>query len=932
MVPGNYRYHRRLRKVPLLFLLFFFCRIPCAAGQVPAGSRSRQPEYFQWLKSRQDQQDFSRLVLRNDLKVLIAESHETPLAVIGLYAAAPGSSSREREAVIGEMAMRLLFSGSPKRPAAQLSDQLWASSHFWWVENRPESVLLWMVCDPNELSRNLEAYAEMILGSVWDDASLQKAWAGFRYQSERMFRIQASGSDLASSCLFSWWDTPSFSDWAKRYEALPLQEVSAWRARYLRTDNLTLLLYGDFSAETISRELVRRFKELPKPAAGVSPAAEARSGKPGPKAVPVMEQKFSYTFLPGEVNRAVLQVRYPLPPEDHADSPALRSLAQLLASGPGSWLHDQLMDGKKAALALKMERVSYPACPGWLLFQAESAPGDLDALEIEFFSSLERLHKSEILDPALARANAQAQMEFYSRLETAWQRATHLLHLELGSTAKSWWFVPEKIRQVKAEDLKQVARLYLDFDRAQVREILPSSMGSRKYNAASFRQTMQAITSLVTESSLQVTRSRNEEQLVDPAWKPKSKNAPIAQPGNPERTSILRGPELEVWENPSLPIVDIGMYFPGGIDLEGGEKSGLTRLLLGCLMHADPASVLGQELLLIGLRGGRMEIVFEKEYFGYRLRVPPDLAWKSLDMLRHLLNNRSFREEDVAAEWKRLQNQAAARLDHPVARWASVFDSQVFGPHPYGRLGYPDLQGKAEWKLSQVIDWHGQLIESKLPLVIVVGDINGTELAGYFVKHFSSSRFVQRKIEWPGTTPPKESKTVDLSGGQGVRDRVYLMLGPEGENEETWLILVARELLEKETGRGTIPPAWGEPGHLLAGITSFRKGSRMVFHAPVWVEAYAQGGSGLLNWIRQLPGAIRENDWEYAKGRMVQRIFLETQKREGIMGYLARGYFVQQQFTVPSRLQAKLDSVSLGEFREVVERFWGQDKYIEVQW
>jgi predicted Zn-dependent peptidase len=153
-----------------------------------------------------------------------------------------------------------------------------------------------------------------------------------------------------------------------------------------------------------------------------------------------------------------------------------------------------------------------------------------------------------------------------------------------------------------------------------------------------------------------------------------------------------------------------------------------------------------------------------------------------------------------------------------VLRLRSVFDAHLFGDHPYGRSGFPGSGGKISWKASDVLEWHSQLIENKLPLVVVLGDIHGTELAGYFVKHFSSSRFSQYKSQWPPTSPPKETKKVDLTSGKQKGNSAFLMLGPEGENDEAWVILAAMELLSRDLARPTTPPAWGEPETLLAEI------------------------------------------------------------------------------------------------------------------
>ena len=913
----------------VLYGIIALLSLPLQA-QIPSTAKSRQPDYFQWLKSRQDQQDFSRIVLKNGLRVLVAESHEAPLAVVGLYLPIGNDPENAREVVLGELAMRLLFSGSAKRTARQLADQLWASVHSWWVETRPDRVVLWMIFDSSELTRNIEAIADMINGSVWDDASLTKVRNGVNYEWHRQFAKQITGSPSDGSYGFFWWGIRSLQPWMAKWESIGVDQLVSWRLKNFTANNLIVVFYGDFSAETVIREAVRRCKDFPMPSPGGSLRGESRAIQVAKPSGPLPDS--SYVCVTTDVNRAVLQIRYAIPPSPHPDLPAIAAASQLLASGPGSWLHRRLVEEKKIATYLKTELVDYPSLPGWLLFQAEGAPNQIDALEIEFFSGMENFRKAEITDRDAAQAMAYAQMGFYLRLETPWGRAGHLLNIDLEGGNKAWWSIQERVRQLKAKDLSQAATRYLSLGQAFTREILPGNTGVRNYTPASFRDTMKKILDLTVEPVAAVGNKKFGEEFIDSSWRPKSKNAPISQASVPERTSILRGPELQVWENPSLPVVDIGIFFAGGIDLEAGDQAGMTRLLLRCLLHAEEGSPLEQELYSLRIHGGTIQPIANKEYSGYLLHIPPGQAWASLDLVRHMLNNRSFKEEDVEFEMRQLQAEAVRLQDDSDIRLRNLFDQKLYGAHPYGRSGYPDPAGNRQWKAAQLLEHHTQLIENKLPMVIVLGDTNGTELAGYFVKHYSSSRYSLRNPQWPSTTVPKEKQKVNLVQDKPTGDSAFLFLGPEGDNEETWVIMAALETLEREMTRNTIPPLWGQAGITLADFHSAGRGGLIAFSSNPLLDVSAEAPGRLLELLRKFPATIRDNDWQRAKARLQNRMIAETQTRFGLMMFLAQGYFTHRQFLTPLKTAAKLDAVSLNDFRETVERFFTQEKYVEVCW
>src|SRR5262249_55539940 len=134
-----------------------------------------------------------------------------------------------------------------------------------------------------------------------------------------------------------------------------------------------------------------------------------------------------------------------------------------------------------------------------------------------------------------------------------------------------------RLRKVSPADVLRVARKYLDPGRAALVELLPENSEARALSAESVEGTIRDLLAVAVAEDLAAEEKETRPALVVP-------EAPAAFRASEVRrgmvkASVLRGPELFIREDHTAPVIDLGLFFPGGKLAEKPEHAGVTALL-----------------------------------------------------------------------------------------------------------------------------------------------------------------------------------------------------------------------------------------------------------------------------------------------------------------------------------------------------------------
>ena len=231
--------------------------------------------------------------------------------------------------------------------------------------------------------------------------------------------------------------------------------ASFWNRQKVRP--WVLSVAGDFD-----RAQVERFvKSLPAPSEkALESEAPAWNG----------EKSWSMT-LPGR-NQAVYLMLFPTVGADAPDRAALRLLSDCLGGFTGK-LYQELRE--KQSLGYSVFPVDWAGKDtGFLAFGIIASPENLDKAKASFESIVRDLHEQLLPEETLERAKAVAEADFYrtrqSRAMRAGEGASNILNghdLDYGRERL------EAMKAVDAKTLREVARKYLDLNKAYDLRVTP---------------------------------------------------------------------------------------------------------------------------------------------------------------------------------------------------------------------------------------------------------------------------------------------------------------------------------------------------------------------------------------------------------------------------------------------------------------------------
>jgi zinc protease len=179
--------------------------------------------------------------------------------------------------------------------------------------------------------------------------------------------------------------------------------------------------------------------------------------------------------LKKEAELPILLKFYHAPNLHNPDSYALDLLSVILAGGRSSRLHHELVYQKRLVRGIDADYNGVSLDPGGFSLWAQLLPGvETASVEREIDRQIERVKRDPVSDRELQKAKNQVEAAFIFAQDSVFGQAMKLGYFEvLGS----WRLVDqylEGVRKVTREDIRRVARKYLDGERRTVATLIPT--------------------------------------------------------------------------------------------------------------------------------------------------------------------------------------------------------------------------------------------------------------------------------------------------------------------------------------------------------------------------------------------------------------------------------------------------------------------------
>ncbi len=457
------------------------------------------------------------------------------------------------------------------------------------------------------------------------------------------------------------------------------------------------------------------------------------------------QEKLRYGNARADISQSMVTVAYRVPSfkadkEGLKEMAVLEVLAAVLGLGDGSRLNQGLRDGlaSRDKLSVASETsMSFQSLSGigMLAAQIRVEPERVDRAEAEYFREIERFRREIISEGELQRAKMLLESAHYDSMMKFEHEAELLANYQVRFS--DWRLFDSRLARlqaVTAQDVQQAAAKYLTLTATTVAEYEPRSATPRTFTPEKFSElivtfapaTVQPVNAADVKAALAL---KTFAQGAERNQVSEGQNVIVASVPLPIKDySVLRGSRAYVREDKSLPMISISVLFQGGRLVEDQATSGETELMLRTMARSTTARKSDLIALELESYGGQLRVVNEPDFFGFTLDVLSRNAESAVKLLLEIVETPYFGKEEVAREKTILLTDQLHQRDDDKARADELLLASLYPGHPYGlpRFGLAEaVKGLTEEKLEE---WHGKTIKRQYPLVVVVGDTDGSAL------------------------------------------------------------------------------------------------------------------------------------------------------------------------------------------------------------
>jgi len=476
--------------------------------------------------------------LTNGLTILVEEDHASPVCTVRFYVKNTGSVFEDRYLGAGlSHVLEHLVSGgtTTNRTGAQfeeLTDAMGGDTNAYTSSNL---TAYHITAASRHAGQCIDLLSDMMQNCVFDRKEYRREMKVV--QRELTMGKASRGNELwAMNARNLYGDHPAAMPTIGFRNVLARvsrdQIVAYYKDRYV-PNNLTLVVAGDVDTEKVIERVRQAFLNTPR-----------RNGEPIvlPPVQPISGPRQAYKEMDGKLTD--LRLSFPTIPLLHEDLYALDVMDYILSGGDSARLNVAIKEQKQLVLSIGSYSWTPSFVAGSLTVWAELEPENLGMAVEAVLVEVEKL-REELVDPGeLAKAKKQMVAAQVLNRQEVEDRAEELAFdwIGTGNPQFSRQYV-ERIQQVTAEQIRDVARKYIDRSRLCTAAIVPRGKLPRAAGAAAVAKKPE-IRKVVLPNGL---------------------------------TALLK-------HNPAVPLVAVEAYYNAGVLVETDANNGIGTLTGQMLM------------------------------------------------------------------------------------------------------------------------------------------------------------------------------------------------------------------------------------------------------------------------------------------------------------------------------------------------------------
>jgi zinc protease len=407
------------------------------------------------------------VVLDNGLKVLLLENHKSPSVTFQVWYRVGSRNEKDGKSGLSHFLEHMMFKGTPSVKPEDYARIIAKNGGRSNAFTTSDVTVYFATMSRDKIGIELELEADRMANALLGEAYFEPEKKVI--QEERRLRTDdnptAALDEVTSAVAFTVhpYRRPVIG-WMDDIQNLSRQDLADHYKLYYAPNNAFIIVTGDFFSDEILPKIKAAFEKIPR---GPEPP-KVRAEEPPQSG----ERRIIFKK---EAELPFILMFYHAPNLKSPDNFALDVLTVVLAAGRSSRLYHEIVYQKRLARSVDANYSSVSIDPGGLTVTAQLMPGKEPAeVEHEIDALLEKLKSEPISERELQKAKNQIESGFIFAQDSIFGQAMKIGYYEATGGWRQMDQYIEGIRQVTREDIRRVAKQYLDRDHRTVGVLIPT--------------------------------------------------------------------------------------------------------------------------------------------------------------------------------------------------------------------------------------------------------------------------------------------------------------------------------------------------------------------------------------------------------------------------------------------------------------------------
>jgi zinc protease len=404
--------------------------------------------------------------LDNGLKVLLLEDHKSPAVTFQVWYRVGSRNEQDGKSGLAHFLEHMMFKGTPTTGPEEYSRIIAKNGGQTNAFTTADVTVYFATMSRDKIHIPLELEADRMVNALLDEKYFEAEKRVI--QEERRLRVDdnpvAALGEVAGAVAYMVhpYRRPVIG-WMHDIENLTRQDLVDFYKLYYSPNNAFIVVSGDFSTDEILPKIKAAYGKIPR---GATPPKVQAEEPP--------QRGERTTVLKKEAELPFVMTYYHAPNLKSADSFALDLLTVILAGGRSSRLHQDLVYQKRLVRGVDADYSGASIDPTVFSVTAQLLPGkEPGPIQREIDGLIEKVKTELVGERELNKAKNQVEAAFIFGRDSIFGQAMKIGFYEAVGDWRLMDRYIEGIRKVSREDIRRVAKQYLDSDRRTLGTLIP---------------------------------------------------------------------------------------------------------------------------------------------------------------------------------------------------------------------------------------------------------------------------------------------------------------------------------------------------------------------------------------------------------------------------------------------------------------------------